>query len=143
MCKEDDSGSAFRTVPSRSELDVSFSTAGRLPNLIGGTVFAFIREAAKGALDYLFVDEAGQVSLANLVAMSLAAKNMVLLGDQMQLGQPIRGSHPRRKRPFRPRIPVTGASFHTGRISVFSFPERGGSIQVCAISFPKRSTKAV
>jgi superfamily I DNA and/or RNA helicase len=40
------------------------------------------------------VDEAGQVSLANLVAMAPAACNLVLLGDQMQLGQPIQGSHP-------------------------------------------------
>jgi uncharacterized protein len=62
--------------------------------LIGGTVFAFIDTAAEGTLDYLFVDEAGQVSLANLVAMGPAAKNLVLLGDQMQLGQPIQGSHP-------------------------------------------------
>jgi len=62
--------------------------------LIGGTVFAFIDMAAAGTLDYLFVDEAGQVSVANLVAMGPAAKNLVLLGDQMQLGQPIQGSHP-------------------------------------------------
>jgi hypothetical protein len=66
----------------------------KLPDLIGGTVFAFSNEAAEGALDYLFVDEAGQVSLANLVAVSAAAQNLVLLGDQMQLGQPIQGSHP-------------------------------------------------
>jgi uncharacterized protein len=65
-----------------------------LPNLVGGTAFAYIAEEAEGALDYLFVDEAGQVSLANLVAMAPAATNLVLLGDQMQLGQPIQGSHP-------------------------------------------------
>jgi uncharacterized protein len=65
-----------------------------LPDLIGGTVFAFIDTAAEGALDYLFVDEAGQVSVANLVAMAPAAVNLILLGDQMQLGQPIQGSHP-------------------------------------------------
>ena len=66
----------------------------RLPQLIGGTVFAFSCEAAESRLDYLFVDEAGQVSVANLVAMGPCAKNIVLLGDQMQLGQPIQGSHP-------------------------------------------------
>jgi uncharacterized protein len=65
-----------------------------LPRLIGGTVFAFTCEAAENTLDYLFVDEAGQVSVANIVAMSPAAQNLVLLGDQMQLGQPIQGSHP-------------------------------------------------
>jgi uncharacterized protein len=64
------------------------------PQLIGGTAFAFSCEKAQCMLDYLFVDEAGQVSLANLVAMAPAATNVVLLGDQMQLGQPIQGSHP-------------------------------------------------
>ena len=52
--------------------------------------------ALEHSLDYLFVDEAGQVSLANLVASGTAAKNLVLLGDQMQLGQPIQGVHPGR-----------------------------------------------
>jgi hypothetical protein len=42
----------------------------------------------------LFVDKAGQVSLADLVAMGMSTKNIVLLGDQMQLGQPIQGRHP-------------------------------------------------
>ena len=44
----------------------------------------------------LFVDEAGQVALANLIAMGASARNLVLLGDQMQLGQPIQGVHPGR-----------------------------------------------
>ncbi len=43
----------------------------------------------------LFVDEAGQVSLGNLVAMAQAAGALVLVGDQMQLSQPIQGAHPR------------------------------------------------
>src|SRR5207253_2195881 len=45
-------------------------------------------------LDYLFIDEAGQVSIANAAAMGTSAKNIVLVGDQMQLGQPIQGVHP-------------------------------------------------
>jgi uncharacterized protein len=45
-------------------------------------------------VDVLFVDEAGQVSLANAVAVSGAAKSMVLLGDPQQLDQPQKGSHP-------------------------------------------------
>ncbi len=47
-----------------------------------------------GSVDVLFVDEAGQISLANVLAMSQAAKNLVLLGDPQQLDQPLRGSHP-------------------------------------------------
>lgn len=62
--------------------------------LVGGTAWVFAREDADQTYDYLFVDEAGQVSLANLVAMSSAARNIVLLGDQMQLGQPLQGTHP-------------------------------------------------
>ena len=46
------------------------------------------------AVDYLFVDEAGQVPLGNLVAMGGCARNIVLVGDQMQLPHPVQGVHP-------------------------------------------------
>ena len=62
--------------------------------VVGGTAWLFSRPEWEGALDFLFIDEAGQVSLANAVAMARCAKNLVLLGDQMQLEQPIQGSHP-------------------------------------------------
>jgi predicted RecB family nuclease len=64
--------------------------------LLAGTAWLFADEALEQSFDYLFVDEAGQVSLANLVASGTAARNIVLLGDQMQLGQPIQGVHPGR-----------------------------------------------
>jgi len=64
--------------------------------LIAGTAWLFAEPQLEQSLDYLFVDEAGQVSLANAVAMGTAARNIVLLGDQMQLGQPIQGVHPGR-----------------------------------------------
>jgi len=66
---------------------------GRYP-LVGGTAWLFSRADLVDRLDYLFIDEAGQVSVANLTGMSRCAANMVLLGDQMQLPQPIQGSHP-------------------------------------------------
>lgn len=62
--------------------------------VIGGTAWLFTRPEWEGVLDFLFIDEAGQVSLANAVAMARCAKNLVLLGDQMQLEQPVQGSHP-------------------------------------------------
>ncbi len=62
--------------------------------VVGGTAWLFCRPEWIGQLDFLFIDEAGQVSLANTVAMSRCANNLVLLGDQMQLEQPIQGSHP-------------------------------------------------
>ena len=45
-------------------------------------------------LDVLFVDEAGQMSLANVVAISGAARSLVLLGDPNQLPQVSQGTHP-------------------------------------------------
>jgi uncharacterized protein len=63
-------------------------------NLVGGTAWLMAREEMEQSFDYLFIDEAGQVSLANVVAMGLSARNLVLVGDQMQLAQPIQGVHP-------------------------------------------------
>lgn len=74
--------------------DYVFGTGRSRFDLVGGTAWTFSDEAAVGGVDYLFVDEAGQVSLANLLAMSPAARNIVLMGDQMQLSQPIQGAHP-------------------------------------------------
>lgn len=62
--------------------------------VVGGTAWLFTRPEWEGMLDFLFIDEAGQVSLANAVAMARCARNLVLLGDQMQLEQPVQGSHP-------------------------------------------------
>jgi predicted RecB family nuclease len=62
--------------------------------LVAGTAWLFAAFAGSQDLDYLFIDEAGQVSLANLIAAATAAKNIVLIGDQMQLAQPIQGVHP-------------------------------------------------
>ena len=64
--------------------------------LVAGTAWLFSRPELDSRLDFLFIDEAGQVALANLTAMGTSARNLVLLGDQMQLGQPIQGVHPGR-----------------------------------------------
>jgi uncharacterized protein len=63
-------------------------------DVIGGTAWLFARPEFDRSLDYLFIDEAGQVSLANVVAMGTCARNIVLVGDQMQLAHPIQGVHP-------------------------------------------------
>jgi len=68
--------------------------AGRKSTVIGATAWAFSRPPIEGKFDYLFVDEAGQVSLGNLIGSGLAARNLVLIGDQMQLSQPLQGAHP-------------------------------------------------
>lgn len=63
-------------------------------DVIGGTAYLFARPEMTGMVDYLFVDEAGQVSLGNMLAMAGATRNIVMVGDQMQLAQPIQGAHP-------------------------------------------------
>jgi uncharacterized protein len=62
--------------------------------VLGGTAWLWSREDFLDAVDVLFVDEAGQMSLANVLAISQAASTMVLLGDPQQLDQPLQGSHP-------------------------------------------------
>ena len=52
------------------------------------------RPDAFEAIDVLFVDEAAQMSLANVLAVSQSAKTVVLIGDPQQLDQPTQGSHP-------------------------------------------------
>jgi hypothetical protein len=63
-------------------------------NLAAGTPWLWGSGKMAGMVDVLFVDEAGQISLANVVAMSRATDSLVLLGDPQQLDQPMRGTHP-------------------------------------------------
>jgi predicted RecB family nuclease len=70
--------------------DVQLFTA----SVVGGTAWLLSRVDFDAGFDYLFVDEAGQVSVANIVAMATCAANIVLVGDPMQLSQPIQGAHP-------------------------------------------------
>jgi uncharacterized protein len=63
-------------------------------SILAGTPWLMAREELEGKLDVLFVDEAGQMSLANVVAMGGAADSIVLLGDPNQLPQVTQGTHP-------------------------------------------------
>jgi uncharacterized protein len=60
----------------------------------GGTAWLWSRPDAFECVDVLFVDEAAQMSLADVLAVSHAAKTVVLIGDPRQLEQPMQGSHP-------------------------------------------------
>jgi predicted RecB family nuclease len=62
--------------------------------LVAGTAWLFARPEHDQQFDHLFIDEAGQVALANVVAAGAAARNLVLVGDPMQLSQPVQGRHP-------------------------------------------------
>ena len=63
-------------------------------SIVGGTAWLWAREDMDESVDVLFIDEAGQMSLADALAASLCARNLVLLGDPQQLDQPLQGTHP-------------------------------------------------
>jgi len=62
--------------------------------VVGGTTWMFCREELADQFDLLVVDEAGQMSLANLLVMARCAKTILLVGDQQQLAQPSQADHP-------------------------------------------------
>ncbi len=63
-------------------------------HVAAGTAWLWSRDEMIGAVDVLFIDEAGQFALANALAVAPAARNLVLLGDPQQLQQPQQGVHP-------------------------------------------------
>ncbi|MSQ24276.1 MAG: TM0106 family RecB-like putative nuclease [Chloroflexi bacterium] len=63
-------------------------------NVAAGTAWIWARPEMEAAVDVLFIDEAGQFSLANALAVAPAARSLVLLGDPQQLDQPLQGTHP-------------------------------------------------
>lgn len=62
----------------------------------GGTAwdFANANRVQQGQFELLVIDEAGQFSLANTIAVSRSAQRMLLLGDPQQLPQVSQGTHP-------------------------------------------------
>ncbi len=62
--------------------------------VVGATTWLWTREEFRDSVDVLMVDEAGQMSLANVLAAAHAAPNLILLGDPQQLGQPSAAAHP-------------------------------------------------
>jgi uncharacterized protein len=83
-----------RIVEYKKNEDIDDLIDGEKRPVIGGTPFLWARPELQEKLDILFVDEAGQMSLANVLAASQCARNVVLLGDPQQLEQPQQGSHP-------------------------------------------------
>jgi predicted RecB family nuclease len=61
--------------------------------LVAGTAWLFARDDLE-PVDYLVIDEAGQVALADAVATALNARNVILLGDPLQLAHVSLGTHP-------------------------------------------------
>lgn len=62
--------------------------------VVGGTAWKLCLPELASEFDLLVVDEAGQLSLANLLAMARCARSILLVGDQQQLTQPSKADHP-------------------------------------------------
>lgn len=87
-------GETFPFVLNDNYENAAARLAARQVQVMGGTSFAWAKEIFKASVDVLFVEEAGQLSLANVLAVSQAAKSVVLVGDPAQLEQPQKGTHP-------------------------------------------------
>lgn len=82
--------SAYRRIESTDEND---DVTDEYP-LVAGTSWLFARPEHRERFDLLFVDEAGQLSLASTLAAGMAARSLVLLGDPQQLPQVTQAAHP-------------------------------------------------
>jgi len=74
--------------------EVRAALASGQVQVAAGTAWLWSRPEFAGSIDTLFVDEAGQMSLANVLAVAGAARNLILLGDPQQLSQVKKGAHP-------------------------------------------------
>lgn len=85
----------FTPLPANGHLEFAGINESR-GFVLGGTAWDFANAARvpRGSLDLLVVDEAGQFSLASTIAVGVAAKNLLLLGDPQQLPQVSQGRHP-------------------------------------------------
>jgi predicted RecB family nuclease len=63
-------------------------------NVVAGTPWLWARSEMADSVEVLVVDEAGQMSLADVLAIAQAAMSVALLGDPQQLDQPQKGVHP-------------------------------------------------
>jgi predicted RecB family nuclease len=92
---DEESGSgnpAVRVVKDSKEVAPALATGEA--NLAAGTSWLWARTEMAAGVDVLFIDEAGQMALANALASAPASNGLVLLGDPQQLDQPQKGIHP-------------------------------------------------
>jgi uncharacterized protein len=91
------SASADSFVPEGGRIEnIASQTACFDPDyaLVAGTSWLFADEQGDEAFDYLVIDEAGQLSLADALAAGTSARNLVLLGDPLQLPHVSQAVHP-------------------------------------------------
>ena len=86
----DDDDNPWQTFSDNAKMLSQLDTA----NVVAGTSFMWSTANYNDTVDYLFVDEAGQLALIDTLAISKSTKNIILLGDPQQLQQPQQGVHP-------------------------------------------------
>ena len=74
--------------------DAADALKANLVDVVGGTTWLWADPKLSDSVDVLVVDEASQLPLADVLAVSGAAETLVLLGDPQQLSMPSQGSHP-------------------------------------------------
>jgi predicted RecB family nuclease len=89
---KDDSPPALHTTDKNDKAAMALASGAY--RLLGGTAWLWARPEFRSSVDVLFIDEAGQMSLADVLAVSAGAASLVLLGDPQQLEQPQQASHP-------------------------------------------------
>jgi predicted RecB family nuclease len=96
LAQGQDPASDYDWTPLNSSLEVADFLAGVGGGVVGGTAWTFCNEKAVGpkSLDLIVVEEAGQYSLANTIAVAEAAQRILLLGDPQQLSEVSQGAHP-------------------------------------------------
>ena len=107
--------------------------------VLGGTVWLWSRSEFARSVHVLFADEAGQMSLANVLAVTQAAHSIVLLGDPQQLEQPKKERTPKGSacRAAAHAWPARDDSLGRG---IF-LPETWRLSAILLPSLPKRSTR--
>ncbi len=94
-CSEDDcleASSEIATVDDNKDAHAALEHG--TANVLGATSWMWPRQEFFQSVDALFIDEAGQMALADVVAAGQAADNLILIGDPQQLERPLKGSHP-------------------------------------------------
>ena len=93
---KDDSGDPSYTVIPKNGMAAFLAEHEHEGAVVGGTAWDFsnTQRVARGGLDLLVIDEAGQFSLASTIAVAAGAQRLLLLGDPQQLPQVSQGAHP-------------------------------------------------
>lgn len=88
---EEPDGTGVEVVTTNEAVEAALA---RGVDVVAGTPWLFARPAFDETFGLLVVDEAGQLALAAVLAASVAARALVLLGDPNQLPQVSQGLHP-------------------------------------------------